>query len=210
MAAIFAGASRALLTSVVFAFEITHQSAAVLPVLCGCGAAYVVSAFLMRHSIMTVKLAQQGVRVPVEYRADELDQILVRDIMARNVISLDGWQTIAQTSAWLRSLLPQARHQGYPIVNKTGALIGVLTRRDILESTLPPMTPIADLIHRAPVVVYGDCTLRDAVDHMINHDIGRLPVMGRSGVAGVVGMITRGDVLSAQHRRTEPAVAFGR
>ena len=79
MAAIFAGASRALLASVVFAFETTRQPLGLLPLLGGCTAAYLVSALLMRNSIMTEKIARRGVRVPTEYAADFLDQVLVRD-----------------------------------------------------------------------------------------------------------------------------------
>ncbi|HSR66204.1 MAG TPA: chloride channel protein, partial [Xanthomonadaceae bacterium] len=88
MAAIFAGASRALLASVVFAFETTHQPAGLLPLLGGCSAAYLVSALTMRNTIMTEKIARRGVRVPTEYAADYLDQVLVRDSASRNVTAL--------------------------------------------------------------------------------------------------------------------------
>ncbi|TCV97771.1 voltage-gated chloride channel [Luteibacter rhizovicinus] len=55
MAAMFAGASRALLTAVVFAFETIAQPAGLLPLLGGCTAAYLLSALFMRHTIMTEK-----------------------------------------------------------------------------------------------------------------------------------------------------------
>lgn len=67
MAAIFAGASHALLASVVFAFETTRQPMGLLPLLGGCAAAFLISSLLMRHSIMTEKIARRGVRVPNEY-----------------------------------------------------------------------------------------------------------------------------------------------
>jgi H+/Cl- antiporter ClcA len=67
MAAIFAGASHALLTSVVFAYETTHQSTGLLPLLAGCSAAYLVSLRLMPTSIMTEKLARRGIHVRTEY-----------------------------------------------------------------------------------------------------------------------------------------------
>ena len=75
MAAIFAGASRALLTSAVFAFETTLQPLGLMPLLGGCSAAYVVSCLLMRNSIMTEKIERRGVRVPNEYHADFLDRV---------------------------------------------------------------------------------------------------------------------------------------
>ena len=74
MAAIFAGASRALLASIIFAFETTLQPLGLLPLLGGCTAAYLVSCVLMRHTIMTEKLARRGVRVPSGYSAVHLDE----------------------------------------------------------------------------------------------------------------------------------------
>ncbi|HEX4125699.1 MAG TPA: chloride channel protein, partial [Tepidisphaeraceae bacterium] len=201
MVAIFAGASRALLTSIVFAGEVTHQSAAMLPVVCGCAAAYLISALLMRHSIMTEKLSHQGIRVPVEYGADDLDHAIVGDVMSKNPTTLKASGVVSETAAWLRSQAGESLHQGYPIVDEAGCLTGVLTRRDILACERPQQTPLGALIHRPPVVVYADCTLRDAVDHMINHDIGRLPVISRSSSCNVIGMITRSDVLSIHHRK---------
>src|SRR3546814_8496832 len=56
MAAIFAGASRALLTTVVFALETTGQPAGLLPLLDACTAAYLVSALMMRSEEQTYEL----------------------------------------------------------------------------------------------------------------------------------------------------------
>ncbi|TAM47814.1 MAG: chloride channel protein, partial [Burkholderiaceae bacterium] len=60
MAAIFAGSSRAFLTAIVFSFETTRQAACLLPLLGGCTAAYLISALLMRNTIMTEKIARRG------------------------------------------------------------------------------------------------------------------------------------------------------
>jgi CBS domain-containing protein len=81
----------------------------------------------------------------------------------------------------------------------------VVTRRDLLNPQLPGTMRLRELPKRPPVVVYSDCTLREAADHMVNHDIGRLPVIDRATTA-VVGMITRSDLLSAhRHRLRESA-----
>jgi H+/Cl- antiporter ClcA len=56
MAAMFAGASRAILTSILFALETTGQMNGLLPLLGACTAAYFVSFFLIKGSIMTEKI----------------------------------------------------------------------------------------------------------------------------------------------------------
>jgi CIC family chloride channel protein len=70
MAACFAGASRALFTSVIFAFETTRQPNGLVPLLVGCTSSYVISAVMMKHTIMTEKLARRGHHVPTEYSAN--------------------------------------------------------------------------------------------------------------------------------------------
>jgi CIC family chloride channel protein len=82
MAAMFAGASRALLTSVVFALETTGQSNGLLPLLGACVAAYFVSFFLMKGSIMTEKIKRRGVITPDSYEPDVLLGITVRELLA--------------------------------------------------------------------------------------------------------------------------------
>jgi H+/Cl- antiporter ClcA len=67
MAAGFAGASRALFASVVFALEITQQFHCLMPLLAGGTAAFAVSALVMRNTIMTEKLTRRGHHVPSEY-----------------------------------------------------------------------------------------------------------------------------------------------
>jgi H+/Cl- antiporter ClcA len=67
MAATFAGSSRAFLTSLVFAYEATHQESALLPLLSGCTSAYLISSLLMRNTIMTEKIVRRGIAVPAEY-----------------------------------------------------------------------------------------------------------------------------------------------
>src|SRR5690606_13494351 len=88
MAAIFAGASRAMLASAVFAFETTLQPFGLLPLLGGCAASYLVASLLMRNSIMTEKIARRGIRTPEEYLADTLDQVLVREVASTGIVSL--------------------------------------------------------------------------------------------------------------------------
>ncbi|HET6248543.1 MAG TPA: chloride channel protein, partial [Tepidisphaeraceae bacterium] len=205
MAAIFAGASRAMLASAVFAFETTLQPLGLLPLLGGCTAAYFASALLMRNTIMTEKIARRGVRVPAEYEADFLDQIPVSDVVSKGLTSIHGNETLARVRDWISSSAPGATHQGFPVVNEDGHLIGVLTRRDLLNPQTPGETKIESMIRRRPSFIYDDCTLREAADHMVRHEVGRLPVLSRKETWKVVGMVTRSDILGAHRSRISAA-----
>jgi chloride channel protein, CIC family len=201
MAAIFAGASHALLASVVFAFETTRQPMGLLPLLAGCSAAYLVSLRLMPHSIMTEKLARRGTRIQSEYQADYLSQILVRDIASGEPVVLSASDAVEDIRDWIVSRAAGSAHQGYPVVDAQNALIGVVTRRDLLDLELPVTSLVRDLITRAPVVIYDDNSARDAADHMVREEVGRLPVVTRGSPRQVVGMVSRSDLLGAHAHR---------
>jgi len=203
MAAIFAGASRALLASAVFAFETTLQTNGLLPLLGGCASSYLVATLLMKNSIMTEKIARRGVRTPQELMSDPLQQVTVREIACAQVVTLTTTQTVEDVRRWFVKESRETQHQGYPIVNESGHLVGVLTRRDILSSETPSTSPLKDLIRQPPRFVYEDCAARQAADHMINHDIGRLPVVTRDSPPQLVGIVTRSDILSGYRKRME-------
>jgi CIC family chloride channel protein len=192
MAAMFAGASRALLASVVFAFETTLQPLGLLPLLGGCTAGYLVSTLLMRNTIMTEKLARRGVRVPAEYAADYLDGISVAAVCATDVVTLRADQTVEEARAMV------ATHQGFPVVDEHDRLIGVITRRDFLAAD---GGTVGMLVSKPPAVVFPDSSLRDAADQMVRHNVGRLPVVAREEPTRVVGFLTRSDLLSAHAQR---------
>ena len=200
MASMFAGASRAMLACAVFAFETTLQPFGLLPLLGGCATSYLVSSLLMRNSLMTEKIARRGIRAPAEYVADVLDQVLVRDVASANVISFNAADTVGKVREWLSSGAAGASHQGFPLLNEQGVLVGLLTRRDLLNAEAPDDRPLTALVQRTLKYVYDDCTVRQAVNHMVNHHVGRLPVVRRSNPREVVGIITRSDVLGVFER----------
>ncbi len=209
MAAMFAGASRALLASVVFAFETTRQPIGLLPLLGGCTTAYLVSCVLMKSTIMTEKLERRGVRALSEYAADFLAQLRVAEIGLRETVTLRAEDTIATVRAWLASGAPGSTHQGFPVVEASGRVLGVLTRRDLLAGASPESPDervagelaIASLLTRAPVTVAPEASLRDAADLMARARVGRLPVVSRQGA--LVGIVTRSDLVDVHRRRLE-------
>ncbi len=205
MAAIFAGASRALLASIVFAFETTRQPVGLLPLIGGCTAAYLISALLMRNTIMTEKIARRGVRVPSEYAADFLEQIGAGKACTRAVVPLRADDRLGDIRHWLNSGKAEAQHQGYPVLDGDGRVRGVLTRRDLLDVRLTDMHRVGDMVRRAPIVVREDHSLREAADHMVAQNVGRVIVVAAQAPHAMVGILTRGDLLAAHARRLREA-----
>jgi H+/Cl- antiporter ClcA len=201
MAAMFAGASRALLASVLFAFETTRQPAGLLPLLGGCATAYLVSCLAMRHTIMTEKIARRGVHVAGEYAADFLATRPLREHMSTALVTLRASDRLGAARQFVTSSAAGASHQGFPVVDGAGDLLGVLTRRDLLDPARGDEALLATLLRRAPVLAFADQSLREAVDAMARANVGRLPVVERAQPRRLVGIVTRGDVLAAEARR---------
>src|SRR5678809_673520 len=101
MAAMFAGASRALLTSIVFLLETTAQHNGLLPLIGACTAAYFVSFFLMKGSIMTEKIQRRGIRTPDSYKPDVLQGIGAGEIMDESPVLICADNNITDLKKWV-------------------------------------------------------------------------------------------------------------
>jgi CIC family chloride channel protein len=205
MASLFTGASRATLASAVFMFEATLQPAGLLPLLGGCAAANLISTAVMTHSIMTEKIARRGVRTPSEYEADALDQVLVKTVATCPAVTVPAATSVGEIRAWIASGAAGSAHQGFPVVKDDGVLLAMVTRRDLANPAWRGEQPISAVLAQLPKYVHDDCTVRQAADHMVNHGIGRLPVLNRSKPPKVIGILTRSDVLSAFRHRVRQA-----
>ena len=135
MAAMFAGASRALLTSIVFALETTGQMHGLLPLLGGCVAAYFVSFFLMKGSIMTEKIRRRGVKTPDAYEPDILRTVTVLELLT----PIKGEQVpvrsinASEDAGLAAELMGKYNTDALAIRDEEGAVIGMVTSRGLLE-----------------------------------------------------------------------------
>jgi CBS domain-containing protein len=146
---------------------------------------------------MTEKLARRGTRIRPEMHADYLDRILVRDIASTSPVTLRADDGVEDVRDWMVGRAPGSSHQGFAVLNAKGEIVGVVTRRDLLDLELPLTAIVSDLIRRVPVVIFDDNSAREAADHMVREDVGRLPVVTRAAPRTVIGMVSRSDLLAA-------------
>jgi chloride channel protein, CIC family len=206
MAAMFGAAARATFTFIIFAFEITRDYNAVLPLMLVCVIADLVALRFMPNSIMTEKLARRGLRIPTEYEADVLQQVTVAEVMDRNPATVPSTMRLTELADKIAHGDSQlTRRQGLPILNEHGKLVGIITRGDILRAledsqqndTQTTLEAGSDTL----VVAYPDELLHDAVVKMLQNDIGRLPVVSRQDRQQLVGYLGRTGILEARMRR---------
>jgi chloride channel protein, CIC family len=177
------------------------QPFAMLPLAAGCTAAYLVSSLLMKDTIMTEKIARRGISVPVDYAADFLSQIFVREVASYQVVSLRGDQTLAEVRAWLAEGGPGSTHHGFPVVDTELGLVGLVSRRDLLDLGEPATKRVSDILRGPFVIAFEDTTLQEASDLMAREGLGRIPVVKRENPRKVVAIISGSDVRSGIRQR---------
>jgi chloride channel protein, CIC family len=90
LAGVLGGVMRSPLTGVAFAVELTHRYEALLPLLIGASAAFLVSVLILKRSVLTEKIARRGLHVSREYSVDPLEVLFVHEVMVEPGVGLGG------------------------------------------------------------------------------------------------------------------------
>jgi chloride channel protein, CIC family len=207
MAAVFGAASRATFAFIVFAFEITRDYNAILPLMLACVIADLIAIHYLPSSIMTEKLARRGLRVPGEYEAGVLQVVRVSEVMRKDVQPIAPEMTVGDLAERMsRGEASFNLTQGLPIIEKDGKLAGVVTQGDLLralEADPKGTATVQEAGTRNLVVAYPDESFFDALFRMLQNDIGRLPVVSREDTKEMIGYLNRSSILGAWTRQME-------
>ncbi|MBE7536470.1 MAG: chloride channel protein [Anaerolineales bacterium] len=204
MSAIMGGTMRSPLTSMIFVLELTHDLNVLPGLLFACILADAVTILLLKRSILTEKVARRGHHLSREYSVDPFELTRVSEVMDKNPVTIPAAATVAEFSARIAHGDPQvAWRQGTPIVDAKGALVGILTRNDIvraLETDPAGNLTVLEAGSGNLIVAFPDEPLKDAVSRMLRHDIGRLPVVSRNDQRQLLGYLGRTGLLEARFR----------
>jgi tRNA nucleotidyltransferase (CCA-adding enzyme) len=124
---------------------------------------------------------------------------LAGTLMSSPVKSMDDNKSIAEAN----SLLLRYGHTGMPVVNQNQDLVGIISRRDVDKAMRHGLghAPVRGYMTKNVVTVGINATLEDITRIMIRNDIGRLPVLEKDKL---VGIITRTDILRETHGEATP------
>ena len=206
MAATLGATLGAPLTAIVFAFELTHDANALLPLLTATLVAHAFSTVVMRRSIMTEKIARRGRHIYREYGVDPLERHYVDEVMTRDVQTIDAALTASEALA--AHFGAQQVHRAFPVVN-AGALIGVVDRTSLAllstDDTLGGLPLVEALRSRAPTTALVDETCRLVATRLAVHGLERVPVVADRQSMQLIGIVSRSDLvkLSLAHFEDE-------
>jgi chloride channel protein, CIC family len=206
MGAVLGGTMRSPFTSIVFAFELTHDGNVFLPLLVGSVVAHAFTVLTLKRSILTEKVARRGYHLSREYAVDPLEILFVREVMRTNVLALPAGFTVQEMHDSFRV---DHRHSQrlLPVVDEAGQFVGTLTRRDIRERMEKEGEAVLhrqlrELVRTDTIVANADESLRVVVYRMAEKGITRMPVVDRA-TGRFVGLVSLDDLLKARARHLE-------
>jgi len=129
------------------------------------------------------------------------EDVMVQEIMTKNVAVIDQNATIQQAATILRK-----RNIHGLVIVKGKSVIGVLTDKDIIskvvaENKSPLTVKVKDVMAPKVIVVKPTETIDEATRIMFANDVSRLPVVDEMGT--LVGIITMADMIRVYPGITE-------
>ena len=192
MAATFGAAARAPFAAIVFLFELTRDYDAILPLMGATVLADLVARALLDDSIMTEKLTRRGLLVPSAFHVDAMHTTHVRAVMSTAVETVPADLPVDRLGAHFEA----GEHSAYPVVADDGRLIGIVSRRDLINAP-PSGATLREVAEPQVVTAAPSDTVASALQRMIEEGVDHLPVLEDDRL---VGICTRTDVLHT--RRT--------
>jgi chloride channel protein, CIC family len=172
--------------------------------LIACAPAHAVTVLIMRRSILTEKVARRGYHVMREYIVNPLTRVRVGDVMEPDAPTIPADQKVDLLFRRLAAHDPVlGRRYAWPLVNEAGALVGIVTRGDLVRALEQPEDGDLTVLEAGStelVVTYPDEMLDEALDKMIHHDIGRLPVVERHNPKQLLGYLGRTGIAAGWRR----------
>ena len=206
MGAILGGTMRSPFTSIVFAFELTHDANVFLPLLVGSMVAHAFTVLTLKRSILTEKVARRGYHLSREYSIDPLELLFAREVMRTKIAALSGASTLRDVQHSLRSDHRQ-KQRLLPVVDAEGCLVGVVTRGAIREQIelggdAALEQRLSEIVQTSVIEAYPDEPLRVIVHRMAEKGVTRMPVVDPA-TRILLGLVSLDDLLKARTRHLE-------
>ncbi|HEY5399465.1 MAG TPA: chloride channel protein [Trebonia sp.] len=201
LAAVVGGVMRSPLTGIVFTLELTHAWNDLTPLLVASVSAYLLSALLLKRSVLTEKIARRGLHLTREYSTDPLETFFAREVMTTDPVVLRADATLGD--ALPVPARPTTTTGLYPVLDASGAITGVLTHRELLAAAVrePASRTIGELARPPVTVIHADQTLREVANAFAVNGVTRAPVIDPADPGHLLGMVSLGQLLHA--RRTD-------
>lgn len=198
MAAVFSGSARAPITAILIVFEMSNDYKLILPLMLATVLATLLAELMFRDSIYTLKLRLKGITLQRGRDIDVLESLLVGEVMVEKMETVRTDTTLVAVS----DLFAETHSHGFPVLDETGALWGIVTVSDldrVVADELPRNTPVSEFATARSRLLTAtpEESVSEALTRMGTRGIGRLPVVAGNDPKQLVGWIRRDDIIRA-------------
>ena len=209
MAAVFSAAAHAPMTAVIIVFELTGDYRIILPLMLTVGVATLLSRILLKgESIYTLKLSRRGIHLKAGRDVDILQGVFVSDVMTSEFDTVSHDMTIVELS----ETFSRIRRNGFPVLDSTGKLWGMVTINDLeiaVQQNIPRRAKVSEIgtPFNKLVLAHPDDTIGDILLKMGPSEWRWLPIVSPLDLRQLLGLIRHEDVIRAYNvavmRRSE-------
>ena len=196
MAAVFAAASRAPITSTLILVEMTDDFDLMVPLLIAITVATVVSQLLSSGTIYSIKAERLGVSIEEDVEpSDVMAQLRVSDAMSPMMVAFGPDATVDEiTLAFEGDPDPIAL-----VVRENGEIYGIITGADIGEALAhgEQNATAADICSTHLRTIHPDQTLHEALNLFASQDVRALPVVEPDDPWRPIGLLRRANITQA-------------
>lgn len=198
MGAVVAATTHAPITAIIMIFEMTQTITIIPPLMAACVVSTLVSTFLSRESIYTMKLMRRGFDLRGEQDPSVLKSLRVRDVMDRDADTIRASANFRE----VLHLVVQSRHVEFFVVDANDQLLGAIAlselRRLIFEQeTLQHVIVAGDLVISNRPTVTEDDDLDTVMQILGNADLEEIAVVDAERPRKLVGTVTSQHVIDS-------------
>ncbi|HEY8079637.1 MAG TPA: chloride channel protein [Labilithrix sp.] len=202
MGAVFSGAIRAPMTSVLIIIEMTSGYELILPLMIANMSAYVIARRFRPQTIYEALLAQDGITFEEHRLGEALDGVALSDVVASDRAFVT-FERHVRADEILRVAREPSWQTVFPVIDSEGRLTGIITQDElrvlVSEPDLLPLVNAVDLM-RPPVTITVRDTLRRALERMRSEQVRELPVVDDEN--RVIGFVDEGALAHLYLRAT--------
>ncbi|MFN2323627.1 MAG: chloride channel protein [Trueperaceae bacterium] len=200
MAAVFAGVTRAPMSSIVMVFELSGSYQMILPLLLAAVIATLAADLMHTDSYYEMMLSRRGLHLMRARDTDLLQTVTVGEVMARDVPTVAAEDTVRD----LADALVASHDHGFVVTPRAEPerMIGIVTLTDLEQvrrDDLPDTTLIREVCRCDVQCAHLEEPASAVLERMAALGIGRMPVVRRNAPDRPIGVVRQTDLARAYY-----------
>lgn len=195
MGIMIAGTTHATISAMLLIFEITYNYQVILPLMLGTIVATITARLILKENIYTKAISVTGEYIRRGRNLSLLQSIPIRPYIRTEYLALPEHTPFKR----IIEIMKTSEHTSFPVVNKKGELLGVLSMRDIrpymFDEELYPALIAKDVVNEEFLRVSPDDSLADVLNLFDITDAEMLPVTIRRNSRRLAGVIFRDELM---------------